>query len=102
MPYTDVRFLGIRAYSDHPEVYKVADILVGAYFNKMSRIKNRALMVRNSRKLVASLLLHDDDVFRFTTKTSYFSTKTRQHVWIKKGDEKAQEVAAKPVEFNDR
>ncbi|MDB9752605.1 hypothetical protein OAB29_00505 [Oceanospirillaceae bacterium] len=85
MPYTDVRFLGIRAYSDHPEVYKVADILVGAYFNKMSRIKNRALMVRNSRKLVASLLLHDDDVFRFTTKTSYFSTKTRQQVWMTNG-----------------
>lgn len=85
MPYTDVKFLGIRAYSDHPEVYKVADILVAAYFNKMSRIKNRALMVRNSRKLVASLLLHDDDVFRFTTKTSYFSTKTRQQVWMTNG-----------------
>ena len=51
MPYTDVEFLGIKAYSDHPEVYTIAEILTAAYFSKKLR----------KRKLKQVILKEDEE-----------------------------------------
>jgi len=82
MSLADVDFLSIEAYSDHPEVYAVAEILTAAYFEGGSRKKNPKLVARAARKLVASMALRESDLFRFTTKTSYFSARHRKQVWM--------------------
>ena len=82
MSYTDAEFLEIEAYSDHPEVYTVADVLTAAYFNEKERVRNPHLVIRDARKLVASMVLREDDLFRFTTKTSSFSSGNRKQVWM--------------------
>jgi hypothetical protein len=51
-------FLQIRAYSEHPEVKKAASLLVEAYFADATRRKDEALLLRDARKLIASLWLH--------------------------------------------
>ena len=78
----NVDFLQIRAYSDHPEVKKAASILVEAYFADAIRRKDESLLMRDAKKLVASLWLHPSDMFRFTTKTEYFTEKKRKQVWL--------------------
>ena len=82
MPYTDVEFLGIKAYSDHPEVYAIAEILTAAYFSKKLRKRKPKEVARNARKLVASMVLIESDLFRFGTKTSSFSPRGRKQVWM--------------------
>jgi hypothetical protein len=78
----DVDFLQIRAYSDHPEVNKAALSLVEAYFADAARRKDEALLLRDAKKLIASLWLHPSEMFRFTTKTQYFTAKHRKQVWL--------------------
>ena len=78
----NVDFLQIRAYSDHPEVKKAASILVEAYFADAARRKHEALLLRDAKKLIASLWLHPSEMFRFTTKTQYFTAKHRKQVWL--------------------
>jgi hypothetical protein len=78
----NVDFLQIRAYSEHPEVKKAASILVEEYFACASRRKDESLLIRDAKKLVASLWLHPSDMFRFTTKTAYFTEKHRKQVWL--------------------
>lgn len=78
----NVDFLQIRAYSEHPEVKKAASILVEEYFADAIRRKDESLLIRDAKKLVASLWLHPSDMFRFTTKTAYFTAKYRKQVWL--------------------
>jgi hypothetical protein len=80
--WNDVEFLQIRAYSEHPEVKKAASLLVEAYFADAIRRKDESLLMRDAKKLVASLWLHPSDMFRFTTKTEYFTEKKRKQVWL--------------------
>jgi len=80
--WNDVEFLQIRAYSDHPEVKKAASILDEAYFADAARRKHEALLLRDAKKLIASLWLHPSEMFRFTTKTQYFTAKHRKQVWL--------------------
>ena len=80
--WNDVEFLQIRAYSEHPEVKKAASLLVEAYFTDAIRRKDEPLLMRDAKKLVASLWLHPSDMFRFTTKTEYFTEKKRKQVWL--------------------
>ena len=82
MSLIDVNFLSIEAYSDHPEVYAVAEILTSVYFDDRLRKRNPNLVARDARKLVASLALRNSDLFRFTTKTSHFSAQNRKQVWM--------------------
>jgi len=82
MSLIDVNFLSIEAYSDHPEVYAVAEILTSVYFDDRPRKRNPNLVARDARKLVASLALRNSDLFRFTTKTSHFSAQNRKQVWM--------------------
>jgi hypothetical protein len=77
----DIIFLGIKAYSEHPEVYKAAELLVNEYCRTRQRIKNRDKLPRDAKKLIASIWLHDGQ-FRFTTKEEYFSRGKRKQVWM--------------------
>ena len=80
--WNDVEFLQIRAYSEHPEVKRAASLLVEAYFADAIRRKDESLLMRDAKKLIASLWLHPSDMFRFTTKTEYFTEKHRKQVWL--------------------
>ena len=75
-------FLQIRAYSEHPEVKKAASLLVEEYFADAIRRRDESLLMRDAKKLIASLWLHPSDMFRFTTKTEYFTEKKRKQVWL--------------------
>lgn len=77
----DIVFLGIKAYSEHQEVYKAAELLVSEYCRTRQRIKNRDKLPRDAKKLIASIWLHDG-LFRFTTKEEYFSKGKRKQVWM--------------------
>lgn len=77
----DVSYLRIEAYSEHPEVLEMADLVVNSYLAKQER-KHPAKYVRPARKLIASIWLRDTDTFRFGTKTEYFSNKKRKQVWM--------------------
>ena len=77
----DVSYLRIEAYSEHPEVVDMADLLVESYLSSKTR-KNPKKYVRPARKLIASLWLRDGDLFRFSTKTSHFGTSKRKQVWL--------------------
>lgn len=78
----EIEYLQIKAYSDHPEVLDAAHLLVEAYFEGKSRRRDVDKLMRDAKKLVASLWLHPSDLFRFTTKTAYFSGDTRKQVWL--------------------
>ena len=75
-------FLQIRAYSEHPEVQKAASLLVEQYFADAIRRRDESLIMRDAKKLIASLWLHPSDMFRFTTKTEYFTKSERKQVWL--------------------
>ena len=77
----DITFLGIKAYSEHPEVYRAAELLVNEYCRTRQRIKNKDKLPRDAKKLIASIWLHDGQ-FRFTTKEEYFSKGKRKQVWM--------------------
>ena len=77
----DVSYLRIEAYSEHPEVLEMADMLVESYLSTKTR-KNPQKYIRPARKLIASLWLRDGDMFRFSTKTAHFGEGKRKQVWM--------------------
>jgi len=77
----DVSYLRIEAYSEHPEVLEMADMLIESYLSTKAR-KNPQKYIRPARKLIASLWLRDGDMFRFSTKTSHFGEDKRKQVWM--------------------
>ena len=77
---SEVQDLQIQCYSDHPEVYKMADLVVDSYVATKKRA-HRQKYVRSARKLIASLWLHPSDWFRFSTKDEHFGKKKKQ-VWL--------------------
>ena len=78
----DFSFLKIEHYSGHPEVKKAAELLVDAYAEERHFIKDRKSWIRAARKLIASLWIRDEDMFRFSTKKDYFSKGRRKQVWL--------------------
>lgn len=79
--YREAEFLSIKAYSEHPEVYKAAEILVTEFSKTRSQVRNKEKYPRDAKKLIASIWLHDAE-FRFTTKNTYFSKGKRKQVWM--------------------
>ena len=79
--FDDVQFLQIRAYSEHPEVYSAADILVQEFTKTRQQIRNKDKYPRDAKKLIASIWLHKG-LFRFTTKGEHFSKGKRKQVWM--------------------
>ena len=80
--YEDVFYLQIECYSGHPEVKATAEVLVEYVASKKQFIKARQQWTMAARKLIASLGMREDDLFRFGTKKEYFSGKTRKQVWL--------------------
>lgn len=81
--FADVSNLKIEAYSDHPEVYAVADWLVDSFMQGMMRVRDEDKYRFTARKLIASLWLRDGDMFKFTTRAANFGT-GRKQVWMSK------------------
>lgn len=79
--YREAEFLSIKAYSEHPEVYKAAELLVEEFSKTRSQIRNKDKYPRDAKKLIASIWLHQGQ-FRFTTKDTYFSKGKRKQVWM--------------------
>jgi hypothetical protein len=77
----EVVFLSIKAYSEHPEVYAAADLLVKEFSKTRQRLKNKDKLPRDAKKLIASIWMHDG-LFRFTTKAEHFSKGKRKQVWM--------------------
>lgn len=82
MDFKDVTYLRIEHYSNHTEVKAAADILVEKYSETKQFIKARPKWVSSARKLIASLWVRDEDLFRFSTKKDYFSGANRKQVWL--------------------
>jgi hypothetical protein len=80
--FSDITFLSIKSYSEHPEVYKAAELLFKAFKDSRKQIRNEARYLRDTRKLIASIWMHSKDKFRFTTKDTYFSKAGRKQVWM--------------------
>ena len=78
--FDDVYFLKIQSYSDHPEVRRMADLIVNSYVSGKRR-SHRQKYIGPARKLVASLWLHPSSFFRFSTSEDHFGTKRKQ-VWM--------------------
>jgi hypothetical protein len=80
-PWADVESLSIQCYSDHPEVYAMAELIVDSYLKTKKKVHDRDGYIRCARKLVASLWFHPSDWFRFSTKAEHFG-KGRKQVWM--------------------
>ena len=76
----DVSYLQVQCYSDHQEVYQMADQLVDSVLSTKERL-HKDKYVKSARKLVASIWLHPSDRFRFSTTTGHFG-KRRKQVWM--------------------
>ncbi|QWE15043.1 hypothetical protein [Polynucleobacter sp. AP-Sving-400A-A2] len=79
--FKDSEFLQIRRYSDHPEVYAAADLLYKEFAKTRLQIRNKEKYPRDSKKLIASIWMHEG-AFRFTTKAEHFSKGKRKQVWM--------------------
>ena len=82
MDFKNVTYLRIEHYSNHPEVKAAADILVEKYAETKQFIKARPKWVSSARKLIASVWIRPNDLFRFSTKKDYFSAGSRKQVWL--------------------
>lgn len=78
--FSDTAFLHIQSYSEHPEVYRMADLIVDSYVKGKSR-SHRQKYLRPARKLVASLWSHPSSFFRFSTAAEHYGAKRKQ-VWM--------------------
>ena len=73
-------YLAIQSYSDHPEVYRMAELVVQALCSGKQR-DHSSKFIRPARKFIASLWMHESDLFRWSTKAEYYSAKRKQ-VWL--------------------
>lgn len=81
---TDVTYLKIEHYSGHAEVIKAAEVLLEQHKHeeKKERLNNLPSWTGAARKLIASLWIREDDLFRFGTKNDYYSRGKRKQVWM--------------------
>ena len=66
-------FLQIQSYSEHPEVYRMADLIVDSFLEGKAR-SHRQKYVIPARKLVASLWCHPSSFFRLSTSAEHYGT----------------------------
>jgi hypothetical protein len=78
--FSDSAFLQIQSYSEHPEVYRMAELVVDSYVKGKAR-SHRQKYLRPARKLVASLWCHPSSFFRFSTSAEHYGAKRKQ-VWM--------------------
>ena len=78
---TETTFLRIEHYSDHPEVLHAAQLLVSRLKDQRT-IREEAKYIAAAKKLIASIYVRDELLFRMSTKKEYYSTKKRKQVWL--------------------
>ena len=81
MNNTETTFLRIEHYSDHPEVQHAAQLLVSR-LKDLRTIRGEAKYVAAAKKLIASIYIRDELLFRMSTKKEYYSTTKRKQVWL--------------------
>ena len=81
MNNTETTFLRIEHYSDSPEVKHAAQLLVSRLKDQRT-IRGEAKYVAAAKKLIASIYIRDELLFRMSTKKEYYSTKNRKQVWL--------------------
>jgi hypothetical protein len=81
MNNTETTFLRIEHYSDHPEVQHAAKLLVSR-LKDLRTIRGEAKYIAAAKKLIASIYIRDELLFRMSTKKEYYSTKKRKQVWL--------------------
>jgi hypothetical protein len=79
-PLKEVPYLQVQCYSEHPEVYHMANQLVESFLSTKERL-HKDKYVKSARKLIASIWLRPSDLFRFSTTTGHFG-KQRKQVWM--------------------
>ena len=72
MNTTDTTFLRIEHYSDHPEVLHAALLLVSRLKDQRT-IREEAKYIAAAKKLIASIYVRDELLFRMSTKKEYYS-----------------------------
>ena len=76
----EVPYLSIQCYSDHPEVYRIAELVADAMSAGKKR-SHREKYLRPARKFIASLWMHEGDLFRWSTRDEHYG-KNRKQVWL--------------------
>jgi hypothetical protein len=78
--FASTAFLQIQSYSEHPEVYRMADLIVDSLLKGKARSHRQKYLIP-ARKLVASLWCHPSSFFRFSTSAEHYGT-NRKQVWM--------------------
>jgi hypothetical protein len=77
----ETTFLRIEHYSDHREVLHAAQLLVRRLKDQRT-IREDAKYIAAAKKLIASIYIRDELIFRMSTKKAYYSTAKRKQVWL--------------------
>lgn len=79
---SEVMFLHIQHYSNHPNVALAAQVLLDELQKDGKTIRGHKGYFSAAKKLIASIYMHEGDMFRFSTKREYFTGSKRKQVWL--------------------
>ena len=79
---SEVMFLHIQHYSNHPNVALAAQVLLDELQKDGKTIRGHKGYFSAAKKLIASIYMHEGNLFRFSTKREYFTGSKRKQVWL--------------------
>jgi hypothetical protein len=79
---SEVMFLHIQHYSNHHNVVLAAQVLLDELQKDGKTIRGHKAYFSAAKKLIASIYMHEGDLFRFSTKREYFTGSKRKQVWL--------------------
>ena len=79
---SEVMFLHIQHYSNHPNVALAAQVLPEELQKDGKTIRGHKGYFSAAKKLIASIYMHEGDLFRFSTKRGYLTGSKRKQVWL--------------------
>ena len=79
---SEVMFLHIQHYSNHPSVALAVQELLDKLQEDGKTIRGHKAYFSAAKKLIASIYMHEGDLFRFSTKREYFTGSKRKQVWL--------------------
>ena len=74
---SEVMFLHIQHYSNHPNVALAAQVLLDELQKDGKTIRSHKAYFSAAKKPIASTYMHEGDLFRFSTKREYFTGSKR-------------------------
>ncbi len=75
-------FIHIQHYSNHHNVALAAQELLDKLQEGGKTIRGHNAYLSAAKKLIASIYMHEGDLFRFSTKREYFTGSKRKQVWL--------------------